>query len=280
MYYPILFAIYGLCKRSIEKYRNEIDHLDRLTFILFAVVSSVIEISETHGDCNAEYIWSELEHMAKEGGLTAVAEKIKSGRTYSISEIAPQDFGSGMNYLGQHVATALHKHIHDLPIQQRKPEMFLRALETVMANLINQKFADCDRHAIIDSFCEHLHMALDAQGTPTNARGDKVSDLKLPKSEPVKPKIDSKPKIKNQQSIIRDIVIKINQRALDALSHGGPVALMGLLPSFIHDLDKIMHHENKDEIDDLCNEYEGFYQLMSVVEALAEDISSGKIKVT
>lgn len=265
----------------IELYRNENDYLDRLKFILFAVMSSVIETSEARGDCPSEYIWSELENMAKEGGLTAVAEKIKSGLTYSISEIDPQDIGSGMNYLGQHVSTALYKHIHDLPVQQRKPEMFLRALEAVIVNLLNQKFANLDKHKIIDSLCEHLHMALDDKGA-WSSEDNKKSTLQLVTPNKTNPQTSQKSQIleeTKQQSDIRQVVIKINRQALEILARVGPPALIGALPSFISNLDKIMRHENKDEIDDLCNEYDGFYQLMSLIETLAGGISSGKIKV-
>ncbi len=263
----------------IEEYRNKNDYLDRLKFILLAVISSVIETSEVRGDFASEYIWSELENMAKEGGLTAVAEKIQSGRTYSISEIDPQDVGSGMNYLGQHVATALYKHIHDLPVQQRKPEMFLRALESVITNLLNQKFADYDQHKIIDSLCEHLHMALDDKASWDSKT--KKSSLKVatPEQEKVKPRPTTKSEQPTQQADIKSVVIKINQQVLAILASGGQSALISELPNFIADLDKIMHHESKDEINDLCGEFHGFYQLMGIIEALASDLSSGKIKI-
>ena len=175
----------------LENYHKENDYLDRLKFILFAVISSVVDISEAHGDCSSEYIWSELENIAKEGGHIAVAEKIKSERTYSISGIDPQDIGSGMNYLGQQVSTALYKHIHDLPIQQRQPGMFLRALETVIANLLNQKFAECDQHKLVDSLCEHLHMALDDKGSGDSENKQK-STLKMVAPYKVEPQTAQK----------------------------------------------------------------------------------------
>ena len=145
----------------MEEYRGEDDYSTRLKLMLSSVISSVIEISESRGDCFSEDIWSELESMAKEGGLAAVAGKLAGTKGYSISDIDPEDMSSGMNYLGQHVSTSLYKHIHDLPEEQRKPEMFLRALETVMANLLNQKFDEYDQYKVLDSFCEHVHMALE-----------------------------------------------------------------------------------------------------------------------
>ncbi len=264
----------------IEEYRNENDYLERLKFILLAVISSVVEVSETRGDFSSEYIWSEVENMAKEGGLTSVAKKIKSGRTYSIAEIDPEDVSSGMNYLGQHVATALYKHIHDLPIQQRKPEMFLRALETVIPNLLNQKFTEYNQHKIVDSLCEHLHMALDDKAS-WDSETNKKSTLKLatPEHDKLKPKTTPKSEHTKQQLDIKSVVIKINQQALKILASGGQSALISEIPNFIVDLDKIMLHENKYEIDNLCNQYDGFYQLMNIIEALASDLKSGKIQI-
>jgi hypothetical protein len=262
----------------IEEYRNEVDYSSRLTFILFSVISSIIEIAEARGDCPSEYIWSEMEKMTKEGGLTAVAEKIKGNRSYSISEIDPQDVGSGMNYLGQQVSVALHKHIHDLPVQQRKPEMFLRALETVFANLLNQKFADLDQHKIVDSFCEHIHMALDDKSSW--AQEPQKPNLKLVKPEPNK--TNDKPKtapITRPKSNIEATVIKLDKMAIKVISKGGSPALLEALPEFIPHLDKIMLHENMDEIDELCEKYQGFHELMLVIEVVSGGIKSGTIKL-
>jgi len=41
--------------------------------------------------------------------------------------------------------------------------MLLRAVETMLANLLKERFsAPNDPHAILDSLSEHVHMALDA----------------------------------------------------------------------------------------------------------------------
>ncbi len=66
-----------------------------------------------------------------------------------------------MNYLGQELGTALFKHIHELPAPLRKPEMLLRGVEALLANLLDKKFnKPLDPHQILDSFCEHVHMTL------------------------------------------------------------------------------------------------------------------------
>ena len=61
--------------------------------------------------------------------------------------------------LGQKLSQALQKGMHELPIPLRTPEMLLRSIETLVANLLNQKFENA--HAILDQFCEHIHMGLD-----------------------------------------------------------------------------------------------------------------------
>ena len=123
--------------------------------MLFAVISSVIEINEI-GDQNMSYLWTEIETLAKHKGLRHVAKKIKNKQEYNLAEIEHDDIVSGMNYLGQQLSVTLSKHIHDLPMKQRKPEMFLRAIEALLGNLLIQKFAECDQHKILDEFCEHI----------------------------------------------------------------------------------------------------------------------------
>jgi len=78
---------------------------------------------------------------------------------YSVSNIAEDDMETGMNYLGQQLTTALFKGLHELPMPLRNQEMLLRSVEVLLSNLLNEKFKD-DAHRLLDSFCEHVHMAL------------------------------------------------------------------------------------------------------------------------
>jgi len=77
---------------------------------------------------------------------------------YSVSNIESDDDVTAMNYLGQELGTALFKGLHELPLPLRKPEMLLRGVEALLANLLNQKFNNS--HDILDSLCEHVHMSL------------------------------------------------------------------------------------------------------------------------
>ena len=65
---------------------------------------------------------------------------------------------TAMNYLGQELSTVLFKGMHELSTPLRKPEMWLRGVEALFANLLNQKFNNS--HDILDRLCDHVHMAL------------------------------------------------------------------------------------------------------------------------
>ncbi len=109
---------------------------------------------------SASFIYADVEAVAKSGGLRAI-KKIQSTNgsiNYSVSNIKDDDESTAMNYLGQELSTTLFKAIHELPMPLRKPEMFLRGVEALLANLLNQKFDNS--HQILDSLCEHVHMAL------------------------------------------------------------------------------------------------------------------------
>jgi hypothetical protein len=251
----------------INPYRKSDLHLTKLKLILMAVVSSTVQIAEANGDNCTEYLWSEIENMAKEGGLNCVAEKIKEGRVYSISDMAADDVGSGMNYLGQHMATSLYKHIHDLPVPQRKPEMYLRGIEALLGNILNNHFAEFDKHKILDDFCSHLHMALD----------DKTIEFKAKASNSTAPEKLNKNNPDNKN--YRAKVAAIDQRVNKILATGGQEALMLGLRELMDDVWPIIRAGKEVNIDMFCKEYAGFYQLMKMLENLAHGIQSGEIEV-
>lgn len=66
-----------------------------------------------------------------------------------------------MNYVGQELGTALFKSINALPMPLRKPEMFLRGIEGLLANLLYAKFSEQGPHQILDSLCDHVHKMLE-----------------------------------------------------------------------------------------------------------------------
>ena len=61
------------------------------------------------------------------------------------------------------MSTTLFKGIHELPLPLRKQEMLVRGVEALLTNLLNDKFDH--PHAVLDTFCEHVHMALNDLAT-------------------------------------------------------------------------------------------------------------------
>jgi hypothetical protein len=136
-----------------------------MTIILTACVSTVADLLELKHEGASSYLYKETESAIKQGGLANIRKKQteNGGANYSISNIGENDVENGMNYLGQELSTTLFNSIHELPETMRKPEMLLRGVEALLANLLNQKFRDLgDVHNILDSLCEHVHMNLKA----------------------------------------------------------------------------------------------------------------------
>ena len=131
------------------------------TFLL-GVVSTSIDLIEISSPGSAPFLYADIEAAAKLGGLRAIkqAQKEAGSLHYSVSNIEPDDMETAMNYLGQELGTALFKSLHELPLPLRKPETMLRGIEALLANLLNQKFNNA--HDVLDSLCEHVHMALTA----------------------------------------------------------------------------------------------------------------------
>lgn len=126
---------------------------------LLGVISTAVDLISIESPEGVPYIYAEIEAIAKAQGLRNIREfQSKHGLHYSVSNIAPDDMGMAMNYLGQQLSTALFKGIHELPLPLRKPETLLRGVESLLANLINEKFGNS--HEVLDSFCEHVHMGL------------------------------------------------------------------------------------------------------------------------
>lgn len=251
----------------IGTYEEDKNYTIKLNTILLAIVSTSIQIADTQQPGISSYLWSELEQAAKSEGLTVVEDKLREINHYSISEIEPEDIASGMNYLGQKMATALYKHIHDLPTQQRKPEMFLRAVEAMLTNLLKQKFADNDPHKVLDSLCEHVHMGLDDSTITKPVKPTaKITKLNPEKPKPVNNDLEKR-------------IAALDGKASKILASGGPEALVRSLPELIPDLEPIIRNKDKTNLDALCQKYAGFFQIMKILENLAHGIKSGDIQV-
>ncbi len=136
------------------------DFLSVAKMFLLGVISTSVDLVEITVPGSAPFIYADIEAAAKSGGLRAIKDmqSAKGAISYSVSNIDPDDMTTAMNYLGQELSTALFKGIHELPMSLRKPEMFLRGIEALLGNVLKQKFNN--PHQILDSLCEHVHMAL------------------------------------------------------------------------------------------------------------------------
>lgn len=134
--------------------------IEMACLFLISMISTTADLAEVNFPGAAPYIYADIEAAAKQGGIRAIKrlQLEGGGRSYSVSGIAPDDETTAMNYLGNELGTALFKHIHELPERLRTPEMLLRGVEALLANLLHQKFNAS--HHILDSLCEHVHMAL------------------------------------------------------------------------------------------------------------------------
>jgi hypothetical protein len=126
---------------------------------LHAIISTAADLAELSSPGAKQYIFSDIEAGTRAGGLKAIHEL---GVDYPVSNIKPDDMKNAMNYLGKAMSTALFKGLYELPKPLQSEEILLRAIEALLANLLNQRFSNLDNpHDILDSFCEHVHMNLD-----------------------------------------------------------------------------------------------------------------------
>lgn len=132
-------------------------YLSLTKMFIVGILSTAADLAELRAEGSASWLYSEIEAAARIGGIQGI--KNAGGNKYSLSDIEPDDFPNAMNYIGQNLATTLFKSIHELPQPLRTPEMLLRGVEALLANLLNQKFDGS--HDILDSLCEHVHMVLD-----------------------------------------------------------------------------------------------------------------------
>lgn len=129
---------------------------------LMGIISTSVDLVEMQQPGIATALYAEVEAIGKMGGLRSIAEFQDkfSDRTYSVSQIADDDMEAAMNYIGQELGTTLIKSMNELPLSLRQPETALRSIEALLGNMLNQKFTN--PHDILDSLCEHVHLALDS----------------------------------------------------------------------------------------------------------------------
>ncbi len=135
------------------------DFLSMVKLFLSSVMSTAGDLVELAVPGSAQIMYADLEAVAKAGGFRAIKKQQSGLVNYSVSNIDSNDQTTAMNYLGQELSTTLFKVIHELPMPLRSPEMLLRGIEALLANLLNQKFNNS--HQMLDDLCAHVHMALD-----------------------------------------------------------------------------------------------------------------------
>ena len=108
--------------------KHETTYFQVVSLLLQGVISTAIDLVEIHSPGLSSALYADIETFAKSGGLHEI-EKIGSKKnSYSISNIAPDDITSAMNYLGQKMSTALFKGINELPVPLRQEETLLKAI--------------------------------------------------------------------------------------------------------------------------------------------------------
>ncbi len=154
-----LFQLQKILDKDLVRKSN---FLPIIQTFLIGVISTTAELVNNVLPGSAQVIYADVEAATKMGGLRAVRQQqLEQGAIdYSVSNIRSDDMETAMNYVGQELATTLFKVIHELPLPLRSEEMFLRGIEALLTNLLDQKFNDHDPHQVLRNFCEHVHMAL------------------------------------------------------------------------------------------------------------------------
>jgi|APEBP8051072661_1049379.scaffolds.fasta_scaffold01356_8 hypothetical protein len=152
-----LFELQKIIDKDLVK-KN--DFLSIVKIFLNGIISTSVDLVEHSTPGSAEILYADIEAVAKMGGLRAIKKQQldQGSKNYSVSNIDSDDITTAMNYVGQELSTTLSKVIHELPLPLRSLEVFLRGIEALLTNFLNQKFKD--PHQVLDDFCEHVHMAL------------------------------------------------------------------------------------------------------------------------
>jgi hypothetical protein len=231
-----------------------------LSKLLHGIISTVADHAETASQGAKSAIYADIEASARIRGFNAIDEL---DAQYSISDIEPDDLPNAINYLGKAMSTALFKGLYELPKPLQTQEILLRAIESLLANLLHQKFNDPnDPHAILDSFCEHIHMALrDLEKTSGVTQSNMKDKSSLNKS-------------------IISIVERIDKRAKEILVNGGDEALLLSLHNVMGEIKEVMDASTTHELDMYYEKYPGFYEYMCLLSQLAQGISDGTIEVS
>ena len=154
-----LFQLQRILDKDLVRKDN---FLPMIQTFLIGIISTTADLANNVLPGSTQVIYADITAATKMGDLMAVRQQqLEQGAMdYSVANIKSQDATTAMNYVGQELATTLFKAINELPLPLRSTEMFLRGIEALLSNLLEQKFKDHDPHQVLSNFCEHVHMAL------------------------------------------------------------------------------------------------------------------------
>ena len=139
-----------------------------INIFLLGIISTAADLVEVALPGSSAYLYAEIEAGAKNGGIRSIAKLVKDKAPhYSVSGLDEDDMETAMNYLGQQLAIALTKAMHELPHRLRSPETQLHGIEALLTNLLSQKFDD--PHNILDTLNDHVHKGLNDLASSTKA---------------------------------------------------------------------------------------------------------------
>lgn len=144
--------------------QSQVPQSDLLSVVksyLLDVVAATINLAEASYPGSAPLLYTEMEVAMKASALREMADfSANHGSSlYSAATIAENDTTGGMNYIAQQLAIALFKSLAELPKPMREQDMMLRAIGTLLVNLLNQHFTHT-AHQVLDRLCAHVHLVL------------------------------------------------------------------------------------------------------------------------
>ena len=122
-----------------------------ITVFLLSVISTAADLVEMTVPGGSTYLYAEVEAGVKNGGIRSIVKAMgeNSPHYYSVSGIESDDIEAAMSYVGQELAVTLTKALHELPMPLRTSETQLRGIETLITNLLCQRFTN--PHEVLDN---------------------------------------------------------------------------------------------------------------------------------
>lgn len=146
---------------------NPEELVPEIKLFLLSVVSTAADLVETAMPGGGAYIYEEIAAGAKIGGMRNIAKNVQDTH-HAVSGVDEDDISTAMNHIGKQLINTLTKAMNELPLELRNQETQLRGVETLLVNLLSQKFDH--PHYVLDSLCDHVHMGLDQLSTRENSR--------------------------------------------------------------------------------------------------------------